>query len=289
MRESARRAGSSRRTHQRESDLVKKALNTTLAVNRLLRRRRRPAGAAFAVERPDHHLRVATWNVHKCIGTDGKFDPSRTAEVIREIAPDVIALQEVDRRFGDRQGLLDLERLSEETGLRPVPIMGQKRSHGWCGNLILARRAEIGEVRQITLPGLEPRGALIADLELDAFGPVRIIAAHFGLLRHSRRRQMMQVMDAVVDLPHPALLMGDLNEWRPGGKSPFEIATSSFGPLPRAVPSFPSRLPLLALDRIIPNQSGVLSAIRVHDTALARQASDHLPLIAHLTADSPQR
>ncbi|TIU58880.1 MAG: EEP domain-containing protein, partial [Mesorhizobium sp.] len=67
---------------------------------------------------------VASYNVHKCIGTDRKFDPERTARVIREISPDVIALQEADNRFGDRAGLLDLARLEHETGLVPVPVSG---------------------------------------------------------------------------------------------------------------------------------------------------------------------
>ena len=67
---------------------------------------------------------VASYNVHKCIGVDRKFDPERTARVIREISPDVIALQEADNRFGDRAGLLDLNRLEIETGLVPVPVSG---------------------------------------------------------------------------------------------------------------------------------------------------------------------
>lgn len=262
---------------------MKNALRVPAQVRTLLQSRL-PSGPAFAEASPPHLLRVASWNIHKCIGTDRRFDPARTAAVIAEIDADVIALQEVDRRFGDRQGLLDLARLAEETGLTPVPVQGQANSHGWCGNLLLVRRAEVGEVHQIALPGLEPRGALVADLELEGFGMARVIAAHFGLLRQSRWQQMRRVMEAATSIERPALLMGDLNEWRPGGKSPFSLASEGFGVLPDPVASFPSRMPMLALDRIIPSQPGFLSPVRVHDTPLARLASDHLPISAHIGA-----
>jgi endonuclease/exonuclease/phosphatase family metal-dependent hydrolase len=54
----------------------------------------------------------------------------------------------------------------------------------------------------------------------------------------------------------------------------------AFGPLPPAVPSFPAGLPVLALDRIIANREGIISSVEVHDTPLARMASDHLPIKA---------
>ena len=40
-------------------------------------------------------LRIATYNIHRCRGLDGRTNPSRVADVIRAIEPDVIALQEV--------------------------------------------------------------------------------------------------------------------------------------------------------------------------------------------------
>lgn len=55
---------------------------------------------------------IASYNVHKCIGIDKQFNPQRTADVISEINADVIALQEADRRFGERSGLLDRSPMS---------------------------------------------------------------------------------------------------------------------------------------------------------------------------------
>ena len=253
-----------------------------------LRMRRQRAGqstTAEGMEQPG--VLVASYNVHKCVGTDGRFDPERTFRVIHEIDADVIALQEADKRFGNREGLLDLARLERESGLALVPVSGNMRTHGWHGNVLLFRRGVIRDVHQIALPGLEPRGAIVAEIELEAGGALRIIAAHFGLLRRSRTHQahlIQQIMNARDEVP--ALLMGDLNEWRLNGRSALNTFNAAFGPLPEPVPSFPSRLPLLALDRMIANRGDILSPVMVHDTPLARLASDHLPIKAYVSLAS---
>lgn len=252
-----------------------------------LRVRRDQAGGVPAVEHGSRHgMVVASYNVHKCVGTDGRFDPCRIGRVIHEIGADVIALQEVDKRFGDRQGLLDLARLEREAGLMPVPVFGRARSHGWHGNVVLFRRGAVRDVHQFTLPGLEPRGAIMTEIDLEAGGSLRVVAAHFGLLRRSRTLQARRILDIMnVRDAMPTVLMGDLNEWRLNDRSALSMFEAAFGPMPRAVPSFPSRLPLLALDRIIANRTDIVSPVIVHDTPLARVASDHLPIKAFVRLD----
>lgn len=223
---------------------------------------------------------IASYNIHKCVGLDGQFNPKRTMAVIKDIGADVIALQEVDQRFGDRTGLLDLHVLEREFGLVPVPVKGIRNSHGWHGNMVLVRDGTVTAAHQLVLPGIEPRGALIVDLELAA-GPLRIIAAHLGLLRRSRAQQIDAILSAAQ--PHdgrPALLMGDLNEWRLGKRSSLQALEPTFGPLHANVASFPSRFPMWSLDRILANPQRLVSRIEIHDTPLARVASDHLPIKA---------
>lgn len=250
-------------------------------LERIRMRRDRAGHAPSPADYEQPGVLVASYNVHKCVGTDGRFDPERTAHVIREIDADVIALQEADKRFGDRNGLLDLTRLQSESGLTAVPVSGQVKAHGWHGNVVLFRRGSVRDVHQIRLPGLEPRGAVIAEIELEAGGAIRIVAAHFGLLRRSRTRQVRAILDIMKDSDDiPTLLMGDLNEWRLNGRSALTMFETAFGELPPAVPSFPSRLPLLALDRLISNRKEILSPVLAHDTPLARLASDHLPIKA---------
>ncbi|RYE67240.1 MAG: EEP domain-containing protein, partial [Rhizobiaceae bacterium] len=140
---------------------------------------------------------IASYNVHKCVGIDRKFDPARIAHVIREIGADVIALQEADSRFGERRGLLDLGWMERETGLLPVPISGVAKAHGWHGNVIFFREGLVRDVHQVKLPGLEPRGALITELEMKDGSTLRVIAAHLGLLNRSRQQQARMLLEII--------------------------------------------------------------------------------------------
>ncbi len=224
-------------------------------------------------------LSVASYNIHKGIGTDRRRDPARISAVIAEIGADILALQEVDTRHGIRIGLLDLDRLRHDLGLIPVPLTGTGAAHGWHGNLLLVRGALVQQVHQMNLPGFEPRGALLTDLEIDGQN-LRIVNAHLGLLPASRLAQAKALVDKISRLePRPTLLMGDLNEWHGRGKALQTLARSFT--LAAAKPSFPSRRPMLALDRIMTSH-GQLLDIAVHDTPLARRASDHLPITAKL-------
>ncbi|MER2510285.1 MAG: endonuclease/exonuclease/phosphatase family protein [Amaricoccus sp.] len=225
----------------------------------------------------------ASYNIHKCVGTDRRFDPGRVADVIAEIGPDVMALQEADRRFGDRAGLLDLAALRERTGLVPVPVANGHLGHGWHGNLVLVREGVVRKVRQVSLPGLEPRGALLADIDLDA-GGVRVVGMHLGLLRHSRLLQIESLIDHAVEADdRPVVVMGDMNEWRRRRRSALSAFAPRFGPPGVGVPSFPAYFPMLALDRIFARPNTILGPVEAHDTPLARRASDHLPIKARIT------
>lgn len=236
------------------------------------------------IARPDKEREasalIASYNIHKGVGRDRRFDPHRTVMVIKEIQPDVIALQEADRRFGDRRGLLDINALKSECGLVPVPLEFSRGGHGWHGNVILYRKGSVTATLQVKLPGFESRGALVVDLDLPA-GPLRIVAAHLGLLRRSRALQIAALLSIAKPRDdRPVMLVGDLNEWRLGDKSTLHRLAPSFGPLHAPIPSFPTRFPMLALDRILGYPHNLITSVALHDTPLARIASDHLPLKA---------
>ncbi|MDN3564896.1 endonuclease/exonuclease/phosphatase family protein [Paeniroseomonas aquatica] len=239
---------------------------------------------------PSIDLRVASYNVHKCVGTDGKFDPCRVASVIAELDADVVALQEADRRFGRRTGLLDVRTLEQRAGLVPVPVSQIPDGLGWHGNALLVRPGTICRFRRLALPGAEPRGAVIAELVLPGSGaPLQVIAAHFGLLRRCRTRQVEAVLAALAagsDLP--TLMMGDLNEWRGDARrSGLRAFEPLFGPVGQTPASFPSRRPLLSLDRILGCPRARVLTIEAHHSPLARVASDHLPLKARIRLAMP--
>jgi endonuclease/exonuclease/phosphatase family metal-dependent hydrolase len=245
-----------------------------------IRARKARGNGMYSAHDPATGLLVASYNVHKCVGVDGRFDPGRIAQVIREIGADIIALQEADTRFGERRGLLDLAWMERETGLYPVPVSGAARAHGWHGNVVFFREGVVRDVHQVKLPGLEPRGALMAELDLAGGNTFRVIAAHLGLLNRSRQQQARMILDILrAREEYPTVLMGDLNEWRLGDRSSLNTLATVFG-LPSAVPSFPSRLPVLALDRIMANRPDLIDRVETHDTPLSRRASDHLPIKA---------
>lgn len=249
----------------------------------LIQRVRREWPSIWPLEEADGGATViASYNIHKCVGMDKRYDPDRVTEVIGEIGADIIALQEADRRYGDREGTLDLHELERRCGLLPVPLSPTAKGHGWHGNLVLFREGKVRDIHQMNLPGVEPRGALVVDVDLD-HGPLRVIAAHFGLLRRCRRRQAQAILEAAMERdPRPTLFVGDLNEWRIGRRSSLHALDPLFGPLTAALPSFPSRFPMLALDRILGHPHNLISTLEVHDTPLARIASDHLPLKARV-------
>ena len=227
-------------------------------------------------------MKVASYNIHKCKGTDRKVRPDRIVAVLREIGAQCVALQEVDRRFGRRTGLLDPDELLRETGLHLLVQSDVLDGHGWHGNALLVA----GEPRyyrryRLKLPGAEPRGAIVAELDLGE-GRFRVIAAHLGLLRRSRVDQIGTLMREFAELaPMPTLLLGDFNEWRRSRRSSLNLLAPHFSAT-TLLPSFPSRRPMLALDRILAWPDYILSELAVHETPLARVASDHLPLVARV-------
>lgn len=111
-------------------------------------------------------VRVASYNIHKSIGPDRQRRPDRIFRVLSELGADIVALQEVDRRFGARATTFEAKQLEQETGYRLVRHATSPLSSGWHGNALLVRGAVDDIARdRITLPALEPRGALMADLE----------------------------------------------------------------------------------------------------------------------------
>jgi endonuclease/exonuclease/phosphatase family metal-dependent hydrolase len=227
-------------------------------------------------------MRIASYNIHKCRGTDGLVRPDRTVAVIKEIGADLVALQEVDHRIGTRTGLLDPALIERETGLRLLIQSDIVDGHGWHGNALLVRGEPLHYRRlRIHLPGIEPRGAVFAELDLGQ-GLFRVIAVHLGLLRRSRLAQTKALLDEFLAMtPMPTIMLGDFNEWRRAKRSALERLESVFGALP-TVPSFPSRLPLLPMDRMLDWPPNLITHFGIHNTRTARVASDHLPLVAEV-------
>lgn len=232
-------------------------------------------------------LRVATYNIRKSIGTDRRRRPERVLAVLRELDADVVAVQEVDRRFGDRSSALPPEAILEETHYEPVRFGVRPASLGWHGNVLLVRRGvEVLATSRLELPALEPRGAVLADLKVNG-AAVRVIGMHLGLIGLWRKRQARAVLMGLEALeePLPTIMMGDLNEWVMDGGCLKLFARHHHVAAPG--PTFHSRRPLAALDRIITSLDLRVEAAGVHLSQKSRVASDHLPVWAEIVSAGP--
>ncbi len=229
-------------------------------------------------------LKVASYNIHKAIGTDRRRNPGRTIDVLNELEADIITLQEADRRFGARAAAIPSLLLEQYSDYRAIPLDVQTDSMGWHGNAILAHKsARIVTHDILHIPYLEPRGAVMAQIEIGGFD-LSIFGMHLDLSGLWRRRQAAAIIKLAkhYGLHRSTILMGDLNEW-----SAARGCLNDFGRSYNLVEcgrSFHSRGPIAKLDRIMHCDRLESTDSGVHDSAAARKASDHLPVWAHMQA-----
>jgi endonuclease/exonuclease/phosphatase family metal-dependent hydrolase len=239
-------------------------------------------------------LRVMTYNVHSCIGLDGKVDIERVARVIAQANPDVVALQELDvgrdRSLGLDQAQLIARYLQMEFHFHPAMHMEEERY----GDAILTR-LPLRLIKAGPLPGLadkpklEPRGAIWAAVEFNG-QEVQIINTHLGLQPRERLAQIDCLLGkdwlGHPDCRGPVVLCGDLNA-QPNSQVCRRIAaqlqdSQTVLAQHRPAGTFPSRFAALRIDHIFVSRTVAVTAIAIPGSQLAKVASDHLPLLAQL-------
>jgi endonuclease/exonuclease/phosphatase family metal-dependent hydrolase len=221
-------------------------------------------------------LRLASYNIRKCVGLDRRRRPTRIIDILNSLDADMIALQEADRRLGDRPAALPARLIEDETDFHAVQISNDGPSIGWHGNAVLVRKdINVTNVEIIELPGTEPRGALAVELE-----DLTIVATHFGLLRRDRRRQQAAILSAVNGAASSTVILGDFNEWsHTRGLEPLCEAYTIHSP----GRSYHAARPVAALDRLALGTDVTLTDAGVVETPRTRIASDHLPIWADIS------
>ncbi|HKW96039.1 MAG TPA: endonuclease/exonuclease/phosphatase family protein [Methylomirabilota bacterium] len=220
---------------------------------------------------------IASYNIHKCAGLDGRVDLDRIAGVLQEIDADLVGLQEVFRPQA-----LDL---AERLGLQMAMGTTRERDGLPYGNAVLTRLAIRGSrTFDLSRPAREPRGGIRLDLRMTDGGLLHVFNVHFGLKIRERAEQVrMLVREHILhdELTGPRVVLGDLNEWfwfpGPVGRA---LRRELHGHRIRR--THPAPLPLFPLDRIYWDRNLAAEGFRVHRSRLARVASDHLPVVARL-------
>lgn len=222
-------------------------------------------------------FRVVSYNIHSCVGTDRRCNPERVWHVLREVGADIVGLQEV----GSRNLVEEMEQFhffEKRLGMTGVGASNPRWGRLHFGNAVFTS-GEILDARplDLTILPFEMRSAIDCRIKVRD-RTVRVIATHLGLFPHERRRQVDLLADVLRERPEElTLLLGDFNVFGLERKVLRRIGAPTQLPKLR---TFPSRRPLMSLDRIwtIPNED--LARIHVHRSTLSRAASDHLPIVA---------
>lgn len=238
-------------------------------------------------------LRILTYNIHKCIGgVDRRYDPARIRDTIAHYDPDVALLQEVDqfvkRSNHDRQ----VDMLGEMLGYRHRTYFPNVkiRSGGEYGNAILSR-FPLSDTRNIdlTVGNRKRRSVLHAQYRVRSANgrrsrTVHVFNMHLGLSGKERKIQLQKFLDSHpfsgFHERTPIIVAGDLNDvWGSLGKL---LRPAGFRGMKTPLRTFPSYAPMRALDSVYVRGDAELEKVQRARLALAKRASDHLPLIADI-------
>ena len=251
---------------------------------------------ADLAERPaDRPLRVMTYNIHSCLGIDGKVRPERVARVINHFDPDIVAVQEIDAHR-PRSGHHDQAQLLADhlrmTHVFHALLEEEKERYGIA---IFSRHPfRIVKSGHLTPAGPSPlreaRGAIWIQLEIEGHPRFHLINTHFGLGRDERRRQTEVLIgrDWLGGIPEdePVIVCGDFNS---GPRSHAlrqlrirlrDVQFAAPNHTPR--PTFTSLQPLVRIDHILVSPHFTVERVELPDTPTATMASDHLPLCVEL-------
>lgn len=242
------------------------------------------------------HLRILTWNIHKCIGgLDRRYDPERIRAVISHYQPDLVLLQEVDdyarRSRRDRQVDLlgDLLAMRHRTWYPNVTVRGG----GHYGNAIMSRFPFTDHQNiDLTIPPKKRRSVLHARCRVRLSKradrvrtrTVHLYNMHLGLSGIERKAQLRKFMAshpfAGLDHRTPLIVAGDFNDvWGTLGKK--LLVPAGFRGI-HPINTFPAYRPVRALDSLYVRGKVEIEKISAARIDIAKRASDHLPLIADL-------
>ena len=235
--------------------------------------------------RRTHTIRVATYNIHRGRGLDGRTRLERIAAVLATIDADVVALQEVVGACPLKPG--QAAELGAALGMGWVMAPTRHMRTALFGNVVLSRLP----VRQhaqhdLTWKTCEPRNVQRVDLEMGSH-VLHLYNVHMGTALLERRHQAARVATLVHDkrVSGPKIVLGDFNEWARGLATDIlaqRLHSIDLRKHLRRVRTYPGFFPILHLDHIYYEGHVEVLKVTLPRDRLSLMASDHLPLVADL-------
>jgi endonuclease/exonuclease/phosphatase family metal-dependent hydrolase len=233
-------------------------------------------------------LRAVAYNIHKGIGgIDRLYRIERVIEVLRRMDADFLLLQEVDEGVPRSSRERQVDAIADALGLRHRLFGPNVRlSEGVYGNAILSRfPLDHHENIDLTISPKKRRSALHARLTVEhgrRKTRLWLFDVHLGLSGLERRAQLRYLLEWI-RFRHPAedtgiVLGGDFNDVfdRLGS---LLLIPAGYRTTSHTLLTFPARRPLRPLDKVFLRGPLTASRFQRADDELARQASDHLPVL----------
>lgn len=241
-------------------------------------------------------LKVLSYNIHKGIGgVDRRYDLDRIVQTIQHYDPDIVALQEVDDGVPRSRLHRQVDLLAEQLALPHTAFqLNVKLRTGGYGNAILSKHAlHDASDLDLTVKPKKRRQALLVRTTIHCEGHQRTVVianTHLGLAGFERAMQLRRLVGCDylqhVQSSTPLILAGDFNDvW--GGLGKRHLEPQGFQAAFGALRTFPAVMPLRPLDRIYFRGEMELEHGFAGHTELARQASDHLPVVAEFRLPIP--
>jgi endonuclease/exonuclease/phosphatase family metal-dependent hydrolase len=230
---------------------------------------------------PANVSRVVTYNIKHGRGMDGKLDLDRTAEAIRKLAPDLVALQEVDLRCGRSGGVDQMAALGKTLGMHHAFGKFMDFDGGEYGLGILSKHPILRSKPHRLPDGAEPRCALEVEVEI-AGRRVSFVCIHLDWTSEELRlAQAKALVEKLADRKHPVFLLGDFNA--PRDSDSHRLLTAQWTALgrPGAANTFPSDAPGKEIDFILVPKGSPWEKL-ASEVIDDRLTSDHRPVLAEL-------
>ncbi len=237
----------------------------------------------------EFNLRLLTYNVHKGIGgIDRRYRPKRVIETIAQHQPDIVFLQEVDDGVPRSNHDCQVDLFAAELGMEHAAYQRNVAvKEGHYGNAILSRfpLTQVDHL-DLTIRFKKRRQALIANCHIAMEGVFRdllLVNFHLGLAGFERRIQVNRLLDSDVlqrlEGAEATIVAGDCNDFW-GTLAERIMHPAGFQSAGCGLKTFPALFPAMTLDYIYHRGDLQLQQIFTCKSSVAREASDHLPLIA---------